>query len=94
MKKRFCTTERGKWICQVGWGSVGCTSNGKSEFKSCFDEPMEQNCRMVVDEEDKPKISICPCCGTAIDTEEEPNEEHLFFNHIRELIRDLKRTSK
>ena len=59
MKVRYCTTIEQKWRpCDIGWGSVG-----DEGIKSCWDEPMEENCRRIVDTGD---VAICPTCGTAI----------------------------
>ena len=53
---RYCLTERQKLLpCRVGWGYYG--SNG---YSSCFDEPQEENCRNLVDENSG---QTCPYCG-------------------------------
>lgn len=53
---RYCLTERAKLVpCDTGSGSVG--SEG---FHSCWDEPQEKNCHMLVDENTR---QTCPSCG-------------------------------
>ncbi len=59
MKIRYCLTAQEKLRpCDAGWGAVG--SEG---CYSCWDEPMEKNCKNIVDTED---VAICPYCGAAI----------------------------
>ena len=89
MKMRYCMTEKGKGSqCLVGWGSINCLPDGLSKMTSCCDEPMEKNCRMIIDR-DIPQIEICPCCGTALGIKEEL-KEHLFFDHIREVVKIIR----
>jgi len=63
MKKRKCQITIG-FICPVAWGSVGTEG-----LKSCYDEPMEENCKYLVDEE--PEVECCPTCGTALGIKQE-----------------------
>jgi len=56
---RYCVTTRGLWYkCNAGWGSIG-----GSGMKTCNDEPMEKNCRNIVESTDP---LICPTCGTVL----------------------------
>ncbi len=59
MRIRYCLTEGQRLKpCESGWGSYG--SEG---CKSCGDEPMEENCRCIVDTDNK---HFCPYCGGEI----------------------------
>jgi len=59
MKIRYCQTILHTWKpCPIGWGSMD--SGG---YKDCYNEPLEENCRYVVNTED---VLICPTCGTAL----------------------------
>lgn len=59
MKIRYCdTTPQERTPCQVGWGSIDNTG-----LRSCTDDPIEKNCRNVVDTSDP---VICPYCGTVL----------------------------
>ena len=52
-KIRYCeNTTYFLGSCDVGWGTVGVGSDGKNIYKSCHDEPKEQNCLCLVN---KPK---------------------------------------
>jgi hypothetical protein len=83
---RFCTKNlNSSYKCGVGWGQISCLSNGENEFKGCFDEPKEVNCKNLVDE--NPQVSYCHFCGTALGIEK---DEPLFGVHIKELINVLK----
>ena len=56
MKKvRYCTTYLQRlWNCPSGW--VYMSTDGTN---CCVDEPMEMNCRNIV-EKDNPLFPICP----------------------------------
>ena len=59
MKIRYCETILQQWKpCDVGCGSMD-----KDGMKSCCDEPVEDNCHLIVETSDP---VICPTCGTAI----------------------------
>ncbi len=59
MKIKYCLTEGQRLSpCESGWGSAD--SEG---IKGCSDEPMEDNCRRIVDSAD---IHFCPYCGGII----------------------------
>lgn len=59
MKVRYCLTTLEKLLpCGMGRGSTG-----DEGAKCCWDEPMEENCKNIVDTED---VAICPYCGTAM----------------------------
>jgi len=59
MKIRYCwTTLHYRKPCDVGWGSA----NGEV-IKTCHDDPMEENCKNIVNTENP---VICPTCGTTI----------------------------
>ena len=49
MKRRYC--EVYKVLCEVGWGQLNCKNDGTQEIKSCFDLPVEKNCRNLIEEE-------------------------------------------
>ncbi len=59
MKVRYCRTKLEK-LCPCDSGRGGA---GGEMVKWCHDEPMEENCRRIVDTED---AAICPYCGTAM----------------------------
>lgn len=49
VKKRYCfTTPIGLNDCPVGWGSID-----ERGLKSCCDEPIEDNCRNIVEIEEE-----------------------------------------
>ena len=59
MKIRYCSTTLNKENpCLCGWLGLNYI-----ESKSCHDEPIEENCRKIVDTQD---IVYCPRCGTAL----------------------------
>ena len=59
MKIRYCLTAQEKLRpCGMGWGNAG-----SGWTKTCWDEPIDENCRNIVDTED---VAICPYCGTAM----------------------------
>ncbi len=55
MRMRYCHTRLLNWNpCDVSWGyySTKCSS-------TCRDEPMEENCKNIVDDD----YLSCPTCG-------------------------------
>ena len=56
MRKRYCETIlQTAFPCGCGWGSTTETTT-----KTCFDEPMEENCINIVDDD----RLYCPICGS------------------------------
>ena len=56
--RRYCQTILQKFYpCDIGWGMTDNTGT-----KSCYDEPKEQNCHNLVDENNL----ACPLCGQEI----------------------------
>ena len=53
MKERWCGVHI-NIPCEAGWGQVNCREDGTQEFKSCFDLPIKENCRYLIEEEDEP----------------------------------------
>lgn len=83
---RYCLTERAKLRpCGVSWGTAD-TTNG---MKSCYDEPQEENCRMLVDEHIR---QTCPYCGNVLQqpTQPVPAHEYIIGQNIRDAIEDIK----
>jgi len=57
--KRYCETARHKIVpCDVGW--TGYTALGG---RTCRDEPKEENCRNLVDDNE---VQTCPYCGAVL----------------------------
>jgi len=62
MKIRYCETILQKvYPCDIGWGNSNCDGTNCTT-KTCFDEPMEENCHNIVDDE----CLLCPTCGSLI----------------------------
>ena len=58
MRVRYCETILQKWFpCDVDY-----TSYSKDGSLSCYDNPMEENCRNIVDND----TLRCPICGGKI----------------------------
>ncbi len=56
---RYCQANSGKNPpCPVGWGNASIKG-----IKSCLDDPKEENCKYLVNEND---IYFCPICGSAL----------------------------
>ena len=59
--RRYCETPSGKIDpCLVGWGAY----SNLNSTKSCHDEPIEENCRRIVQEDG---VQLCPSCGRELD---------------------------
>ena len=73
MKVRYCMTVLDKlYPCVVGYGGTG-------DAEDCFDEPMKEHCRNIVDTEQLP----CPYCDSNLGH----REEHFFGDNIRDAIK-------
>jgi len=71
MKIRYCQTKL-FLFCPVAWGS-----GGTEGLKSCYDGPMEENCKYIIETEEEDEIDLkdvsdkifgitwrlCPTCG-------------------------------
>jgi len=57
MKIRYCQTKLYTY-CPVAWGSAGTEG-----LKSCYVEPMEENCKHIIETDDEHEIEFCPTCG-------------------------------
>jgi hypothetical protein len=54
-KIRFCEKiKNGKvfYPCDFGWGILNCKPDGTSEAKGCHDEPMEENCNHLIEDDE------------------------------------------
>jgi len=59
MRKRYCETKLQKLIpCDSGWGAWS-----NIEKKDCVDDPMEKNCRNIIETDNM----RCPFCGSEIE---------------------------
>lgn len=66
MRVRYCRTIEGqRFPCEVGWCTVSWKNNrmefeiNQTEMKDCSDDPMEKNCRHIVEVDDNEwKVSL------------------------------------
>ncbi len=52
MKVRYCSLGH---QCACGWGSINCLKDGTTKIRSCLDDPMEENCNNIVDDQEVAK---------------------------------------
>ena len=57
MKIRYCQTKLQQiFPCEIGWAVYSAREGGS---RNCHDEPMEKNCRKIIDT----NTIRCPTCG-------------------------------
>ena len=52
--KQYCIKKPYSFFsCEVGWGQMSCGAHGEAyKIKTCFDEPIEENCRNLIKNEE------------------------------------------
>ena len=85
MRVRYCRTVLQKLLpCDVGWADYSFSLTEGINSKGCHDEPMEENCNNIVNDNDL----HCPYCGSKLGVSKD--REPLFGSNIRGAIRILK----
>ena len=83
-KVRYCETKLQSSIpCGVEWWSgTRHPFLGPMILKSCKDEPMEENCRNIIEAKD----GVCPCCGRGGGEGDTPGEKDVYKKAIAEAM--------